>query len=1079
MIAPLTLFAIVMSYVLLLFAVAYYAEVREAKGKSLVNNPYIYSLSLAVYCTSWTFYGSVGRAASSGLSFLPIYLGPTVMAALWPVILKRIVRISKANKITTIADFIGYRYGKSLGLSVLVTVVALVGLTPYLGLQIKAIISTFIIITGKTEWASSAGIVIASLLAVFVIIFGARRLDFSERHGGIVFAIAFESLVKLGTFLAVGVFVTWHLFGGFSDIFDRIHASGYSHRLLLGSAGTTGYSEFLAVAALGMLGIMFLPRQFHMAVVENNDEAHIDRAMWLFPLYIFLQTLFVLPIAFGGLLLRGEGGFSPDYFVLTLPLEYGNKTLSVLAFIGGFSAATGMLIVEVLAISTMVMNSIVMPSIYKLHGIPGFSGIVLNTKRLVVCAVVFFGFLFATTVGAFEPLVALGLKSFEAVALFAPAFLFGLYWKRGNKYGAIAGLCAGFAVWFYTTIIPPFLKAGLLDQDGPVGRLVLSPLLNPEALFGVTGLGNSAHTLFWSMLVNVTLYLGISLFTTASKEEELGALAFVESYEVPSGPGYAVSYDINDIESILCRYMGRSEVEKTVAAFLSRRERTREELSPVDLFDLRNEAEKKLAGSIGPSLASMVFEDRFVLTEAEKQEIAHSMERLTENLRLSRQELAEANKELKSRVEMEMLLVTISTRFISTSADMMDDCIRSALREVGTRAGFDRAYALFFSTAVTGVEKSYEWCAEAFNPRVAAWSDFPVASFEWLMARLGRFENVIVTSTAKLPVMALPEREFLEGLGIRSCIMIPMVYEDALFGLLGFDSIMNDGDWKEEDVSILTMLATSFVNGVVRAKVLAELERSNQELQQFAYVASHDLQEPLRKVIAFGDRLKTGNAAALDEKGTDYLARMQNAALRMRQLIEDLLTFSRVTTRGSPMQEVGLNEVMESVLGDLEQSILESGAEVEVETLPPVKADKVQMGQLFQNLVSNAIKYRKPDLPPRIEITGATTPGTGLVEIRVRDNGIGFDEKYLDRIFIPFQRLHTREEYSGTGIGLAICKKIVERHAGSIGAKAQPGRGAVFIVTLPAARGEERTPRPAEEETGDQAPRRPSGEKQS
>lgn len=1056
MIAPLTLFVIVMSYVLLLFVLAYYAEVREGKGRSLVNNPYVYSLSLAVYCTSWTFYGSVGRAAYSGLSFLPIYLGPTIMAALWPLILKRIVRISKANKITTIADFIGYRYGKSLGLSVLVTVVAVIGLTPYLGLQIKAIISTFIIITGKTQWASSAGIVITFMLGVFTIIFGARRLDLSERHSGIVFAIAFESLVKLGAFLAVGAFVTWHLFDGFADIFDRIRASGYSHRLELGAAGTTGYSEFLAITVLGMLGIMFLPRQFHMAVVENNDEAHIDRAAWLFPLYTFLLTIFVLPIAFGGLLLHGEAGFSPDYFVLTLPLEHGNRFLPLLVFLGGFSAATGMLIVEVLALSTMVMNSIVMPGIYKLHEIRGFSQIVLNTKRMVVFVVVFFGYLFAATVGGFEPLVALGLKSFEAVALFAPAFLFGLYWKRGNKYGAMAGLSAGFAVWFYTTIIPPLLKAGLLDVDGPVGLLVLSPLLNPEALFGVTGLGSSAHTLFWSMLVNVALYLGVSIFTTTPKEEELQALAFVESYEVPAGPGHAFSYDIDDIENILCRYMGRGDVDKTVASFLSRRKRNRDELTPADISDLRNVAEKKLAGSIGPSLASIVFEDRFVLTEAEKQDIAVSMERLTENLRLSRQELAHANKELKNRVEMEMLLVTISTRFISSSPQMMDDCIRSALHEVGTCAGFDRSYATLFSTAVTGVEKCYEWCADGFDPRIGSLQNFPAASLGWLMGRLGRLENVIVTSTAALPAEALPEREFLEGLGIRSSIMIPMVYEGSLFGILGFDSIMNDSQWREEEVSLLTMLATTFVNAVVRTRVQDELERSNRELQQFAYVASHDLQEPLRKVIAFGDRLKTACAGAFDEKGADYLARMQNAALRMRQLIEDLLAFSRVTSRGSAMEEVSLNEIVDSVLSDLEQAILESGARVKVDRLPPVKADKVQMGQLFQNLVSNAIKYRKADASPVIEITGGAVPGSGFVEIRVRDNGIGFDEKYLDRIFVPFQRLHTREEYSGTGIGLAICKKIVERHAGAISAKAQPGQGALFIVTLPAARAEER-----------------------
>ncbi|MFZ6006154.1 MAG: ATP-binding protein [Nitrospirota bacterium] len=484
MFASYNLFFIVLCYLLLLFAVAYYAEKKEKAGKSIVNNPYIYSLSLAVYCTSWTFYGSVGKAATSGLSFLTTYLGPTLMAAVWLVVLKKVVRIAKANRITTISDFMGSRYGKSLSLSTLVTIVAVVGIAPYLGLQIKAIISTFTIISGEVKGSAAAGLFITMILGIFAIMFGARRLDSSERHGGLVFAIAFESIVKLIAFVLVGIFVTYGLFEGFSDIFDRIKDSEHSVLLFLGTGTETAYFEWFALLFLSMMAIMFLPRQFQMAVVENYDEAHITKAAWLFPLYLFLINIFVLPIAFGGLLLGGAGK-DADYFVLTLPLSYGKQYLSLLAFIGGFSAATGMVIVEALALSTMVMNSIIMPTLINFHDAPKFPAIVLNIKRLVILGVVFLGYFFATSIGEFYSLVDMGLKSFEAVTLFAPAFLLGLYWKRGTKMGAIAGLIAGFTVWFYTLIMPALIKAGIVKDIGLIGLMTGSEMLNPASLFGI------------------------------------------------------------------------------------------------------------------------------------------------------------------------------------------------------------------------------------------------------------------------------------------------------------------------------------------------------------------------------------------------------------------------------------------------------------------------------------------------------------------------------------------------------------------------------------------------------------------
>jgi PAS domain S-box-containing protein len=642
--SPYNLFFIVLSYLLLLFAAAYYAEKKEKSGRSIVNNPYIYSLSLAVYCTSWTFYGSVGKAATSGLSFLTIYLGPTLMAALWMVVLKKVVRITKANRITTISDFIGSRYGKSLFLSSLVTLVAVVGITPYLGLQIKAIISTFTIVAGETTGSTAVGFFITFTLGIFGIIFGARRLDSSERHGGLVFAIAFESIVKLFAFVLVGIFVTFSLFHGFNDILDKVKDSEHSVLLFLGTGTGTDYPEWLSLLLLSMMAIMFLPRQFQMAVVENYDEAHIAKAAWLFPLYLFLMNIFVLPIAFGGLLLGGSGK-EADYFVLTLPLQHGMRYLSLFAFIGGFSAASSMVIVEALALSTMVMNSIIMPALLNFHDAPKFPTAVLNIKRFVILGVVYLGYLFAISIGEFYSLVDMGLKSFVAVSLFAPAFFLGLYWKRGTRKGAAAGLIIGFAVWFYTLIIPALIKAGIVSDVGIIGLMTHSEMLNPYALFGIEGLGKWGNAFFWSMLMNVVVYVGTSVFTKQSKEEEIQALIFVESYEMVK-LAHGSSYRAEDIEDILAQYLGRAEAREVTDNYLSKKNMRREELTSRELFELRDEAEKVLSGAIGSSMAAIIFEDKLVLTERERGELSESVQHITESLRLSRQELSETNREL-------------------------------------------------------------------------------------------------------------------------------------------------------------------------------------------------------------------------------------------------------------------------------------------------------------------------------------------------------------------------------------------------------------------------------------------------
>src|SRR5687767_6810207 len=331
------------AYVGLLFAIASWGDRRADEGRSIIANPYIYALSLAVYCTSWTFYGSVGRAATSGIGFLPIYLGPTLMAALWWYVMLKMIRISKQNRITSIADFIASRYGKSHALGGLVTIIAVVGIIPYIALQLKAISNTFFIVLqypdvvmpdkqGAPLFIGDNTFYIAMMLAAFTILFGTRHLDATERHEGLVAAIAFESVVKLVAFLVVGFFVTFGLFGGFADLVDRAGAADLRHLFTLGDG--EGYGNWLWLTVLSMLAILLLPRQWQIAVVENVDERHLGRALWLFPLYLLAINVFVLPIALGGLVTFGPGTVDADTYVLALPMAQGQQALALLVFIG-------------------------------------------------------------------------------------------------------------------------------------------------------------------------------------------------------------------------------------------------------------------------------------------------------------------------------------------------------------------------------------------------------------------------------------------------------------------------------------------------------------------------------------------------------------------------------------------------------------------------------------------------------------------------------------------------------------------------------------------------------------------------
>ena len=666
MLTPTLVLGASFAYLMLLFVVAWWGDQRAQQGRSVIGNAWVYALSMAVYCTAWTYFGSVGRAATGGVWFLPIYLGPMLAMVLAWMVLRKMIRISRTYRITSIADFVASRYGKSPLLAGLVTLITVVGIVPYIALQLKAIASGYAVLTTplgapaapRAAWWHDGTLLVALALAGFTMVFGTRHRDSSERHEGLVAAIAFESLVKLLAFVAVGVFVTWGLFGGPADLFARALAVPELAALLRLEQGQPfPYAQWFALTLLAMLSVIFLPRQFQVMVVENVDERHLRRAAWVFPAYLLAINVFVLPIALGGLLYFGRGNVNADTFVLSLPLAAGHEWLALAAFVGGLSAATGMVIVEAIAVSAMVCNDLVMPLLLRLRRFSqrgDLTGLLLGIRRAAIVGVLVLGYLYFHLAGEAYALVSIGLISFAAVAQFAPAVLGGMYWRGGTREGALAGLLGGFGLWSYTLMLPSIAKSGWWQTDfvalGPWGL----DLLRPEQLLGMTGLDNLTHSLFWSLMVNVGLYVGVSLVRTPSAREASQALLFVDVFDRTRRERpvfWRGRAKVADLLALARRFLGAERATRLFEGYAQRQGVTQVDAIEPDA-QLVQFVETQLAGAIGSAsarvmVASVVEEETLgmddvlrILDEASQlRTYSQALERATAELRAANERL--------------------------------------------------------------------------------------------------------------------------------------------------------------------------------------------------------------------------------------------------------------------------------------------------------------------------------------------------------------------------------------------------------------------------------------------------------
>ena len=639
-----------LAYLGLLFGIAWWVEHRRKSGKSFVNNAWVYALSMAVYCTGWTYFGSVGRATTSGVEFITVYLGPSIMCALFVPVLQKIVRICKTLRINSIADFISTRYGKNFSLGIIVTLCCVIGVIPYIALQLKAISNSFHVITQYSNGKPylllhDDTIYITTIITIFIIFFGTRSVDASERHEGLVAAVAVESVVKLVAFLLAGIFVTYGIFKGFGALFATTTEHHLEHFFVL--KNNHAYSNWLTMLLVSMLAIILLPRQFQVSVVENTSEKHIRKAIWLFPLYLFLINIFVIPIAIGGSLILDKS-VDADTYILSLPMYFHNNALSIMVYIGGISAASSMIIVETIALATMVSNHLVLPillssPLYTTNNERSATNTIIYSRRASIVVLMGLAYIYVRYIASYFSLVSIGLVSMAAVAQFAPTVFGGLYWRNASRKGAITGIVAGFAVWAYTLIIPSVINAGLLSPsiltNGPFGI----SWLRPQALFGLDSLDLLAHSFFWSMLINIACYTLISVYANLNPQEIFQADLFVDVFNpgittdrrsVWKGTAY-----MSDIRALLANFIGADRSSKLLSSYIQRYNLSTQ--APEADPRIVTFTEKILSGVIGSASA------RFMVSNITKEEKINIEEVL--NIVKESQRALELNKELKKK----------------------------------------------------------------------------------------------------------------------------------------------------------------------------------------------------------------------------------------------------------------------------------------------------------------------------------------------------------------------------------------------------------------------------------------------
>ncbi len=1027
--------AIALAYVGVLFAVAYWGDKQARRRKSSRPRPTIYALSLGVYCTSWTFFGSVGLATSTGLDFLAVYLGPIVVFAFGRPLIERIIKLSKAQNITSIADFLAARYGKNPMVAAIVTVIAVAGVLPYIALQLKAVsqsVTTLALPLGWAAFATYPGplndvtFLIAIIMAIFAILFGTRHIEATEHQEGLMLAIAMESVVKITAFLVVGGFITYSMFGGLGPLIDK--ATEQPQIIGLFARGFHG-GTWLTVTFLSSVCILLLTRQFHVTIVENNSPRELGRATWLFPLYLIAINIFVVPIAIAGLLSFQDGSIDSDMYLLALPMSQGTKFFTILAFVGGLSAATAMVIVESVALSIMVCNDLVMPIILHRRQLgvadrQDMGRILLMIRRGAIFAILLLAYMFYRLVGDAYGLASIGLLSFAAIAQFAPAFFGGLIWRGATANGAIAGILAGFAVWFYTLLVPYFVKAGLMGPEILKHGLFGLSVLRPEMLFYMN-FDPLTHGVVWSLFFNILAYVTVSLLRDPEPIERIQANVFIENNfprtVTPSFRPWRTSVTVEDLMRAVARYLGEERTERSFADYAVN---NNFELSPKAEADIHliRFSENLLASAIGTASSRLVMsltlrrrnvgmKSAMKLLDDASEAIQYNRDLLQSALDQVRQGIAVFDRDMRlicwNREFREILALPSALRQVGVPLDQI-------VRHMATHDGED--------SAVT---------EELVSDRLRKY----VVTMETFQERLDGGKRVLEIRTNPMPQGG-----------------IVVTYTEITDRVAAAEALARANETLERRVRERTaeLMAANRALGEAKAKA----DEASLDKTRFLAAASHDILQPLNAarlyVSSLVERKPPGEISVLSNN-------IDSSLEAVEEILNALLDISRLDT-GALKPEIGtvaIGDLLQQLRVEFRPQALEKGLSFRV--LPCslyVRSDRRLLRRVLQNLVSNAIKYTDEG---RV-LLGCRRKGSNLI-VEVHDTGPGIPLSKQALIFKEFERLNTGSKaVHGIGLGLSIVERVGRMLDHPIKLTSRPGYGSIFGVQLPIAAAETAQP---------------------
>jgi Na+/proline symporter/signal transduction histidine kinase len=1008
-------------YIGLLFFVAHYGD-RLSPGQRGRAGMFIYPLSLAIYCTSWTFFGSVGFATRTSTDFLAIYVGPILMIGLCTPLLRRVIHLAKAQNITSVADFIGARYGKSQAVAATVALIAIIGSVPYIALQLKAMASSLETILSEDQAFSKIPIIgdialmVTLAMAVFAVLFGTRQADATEHQHGLMFAVAAESIVKLVAFLAVGFFVTFWMF----DPIELMHRAMKTPEAVRAIEYSPTIGNFMCMVVLSFCAIMLLPRQFHVSVVENSSDTEVGRARWLFPLYLVAINLFVIPIAIAGLVTFPFGAVDSDMYVLALPIEGEAPLLSLIVFIGGLSAATAMVIVECVALSVMLSNDIIVPLVLQRspqsRAGTDFGNFLLKARRFAIFAIMVMAYFYYRALGNTQ-LVAIGLLSFAAIAQLAPAFFGGLFWRRGTARGAIGGLVIGFAVWLYTLFMPSFLDTNttgiLLLQHGPFGI----EALRPQALFGAD-LPPLLHGVLWSLSLNLVAYLVLSLARQPSSIERVQADLFVPSELAPMTPSFRrwrTTITVHDIQSTVAQYIGAERAQASFDAFARGHHTRLDPAAPAD-FELLQHAEHLIASSIGAAssrlVMSLLLRKRTVSAKAALKLLDDSHAAMHFN----REVLQTALNHVRQGIavfDTDLQLICSNRQF----SDLL------SLPPHLVQIGIPLREILEFMGAI--------------NPPGSGDAE------STMMRRLAAY-----TTEGEPHLERLPDRHMV--IEVRSNRMpdgeLVITFTDVTPSIEAAEALERANATLEKRVRDRTEELTRLNSELALAKSTAE--DANISKTRFLAAASHDILQPLNAarlyVTSLVERQNGGEDSRLVENIDDSLEAIE-------EILSALLDISRLDA-GAMQPSISsfkMADLMRSLEIEFAPSARAKGLELTfVPSALAVQSDRLMLRRLLQNFISNAIKYT----PQGRVLVGCRRRGEAL-QICVYDTGVGIPAVKRGEIFKEFHRLEQGARIArGLGLGLSIVERLARVLNHGIAIDSNAGGGSVFSVTAPTAK---------------------------